>query len=207
MQMKIKKFNMEEIHSGYSVKFRNGVYALCMRVGPTFKKIFVITGPFAKVFFGSKNEDSWVYADSYVNSKYVGKNKKIQPNWDIVAVYGLVEGVDNYIVAPSASYVDHRPLLWEEEVPKKMTLEEIEEKLGHKVEIVEQEKHPSKCYDTCNRCEFSVANMSCGHSGCGDCPMRLNKSVADRAVGIGTTRCMCNTIAQGEPCPFFKGHK
>ena len=106
---KLEKFDMKDIHSGYVVKFRNGRYALCMRVGAKtlksgeFKpiKIFARVDDDAQKTGASIN-DTYVYADSYKGSLYHSYDTQIgitspYPDFDIVAVYGLIHNVVSFL--------------------------------------------------------------------------------------------------------------
>lgn len=54
-------------------------------------------------------------------------------SWDIVAVYGRTR----YACDSLSVITCDRKLLWKRKEPKKMTLKQIQEALGYKVEIVE----------------------------------------------------------------------
>lgn len=160
MQHKMKEFDMKDIHSGYVVKFRNGTYALVTRVGEKFTKIFTKThrrietnDPKEGVdfFYTSAYKGPYHYAYSPVYNR-----TKPDPDYDVVAVYGLVEGVKNYLEVGNYC-IAYRPLLWEENI-KEMTLEEVEKALGHKVKIVNKEGEDVKPVgikgEDCRRCTY-----------------------------------------------------
>ena len=207
MQKKLKIFDMKDIHSGYVVKFRNGTTALVMRVGAKFTKIFAYTVSATQHL---KEGVNFFYTSTYkghirYNYSPAGNSTKPDPDHDVVAVYGLVEGVDNYIDV-GRPLIENRPLLWEEPVVK-MTLEEIEKKLGYKVEIVETEKPVGIKGVDCKRCVYHLGNSKCAHIGllCGndydDCD--------DCKRSLGLKKCPCNSMyaKDGEPCPYFEGEK
>lgn len=211
MQKKLEKFDMKDIHSGYVVKFRNGKFALCMRAGEKFTKIFACTD-WESVKRGAIEGDTFMYASRYKDYAYYSYspviNQYIRDDTnDIVAVYGLIEGVRNYLNVGDTGPISikNRPLLWEEEVPKKMTLAEIEKKLGHKVEIVEPEKPKPvgiKGKD-CNRCAYRLRGSKCPRVSilCNNCE--------DCKKSLGLEHCPCNPMyaKEGEPCPYFEEDK
>lgn len=200
MQKKLDKFDMKDIHSGYVVKFRKDFYGLCMRADSDFKKIF-IAAPSISHMLPSIENGTFIYAKNYNGSRYYHSIDGVEnPDFDIVAVYGLVEGEKNYSYISTIG-VDHRPLLWEETAVK-MTLEEIEKKLGHKVEIIEPKKVGIKGKD-CERCVHELGNSKCAPIGlfCDDCK--------DCKRSLGLTNCPCNSkfAKDGEPCPYFEEEK
>lgn len=112
--------SVEDIKSGYVVKFRNGGLLICMRYEQ--EKLL-------KVFISDNNVP-------FPINRYIGLKSKIHKNFDIVEVYGLSSNEYNCM---KISTFD-RPLLYKEEKPKKMTISEIEEKLGYKIEVVSENK-------------------------------------------------------------------
>ena len=115
--------SVEDIKSGYVVKLRNGKLLMCMRYEQkNFLKVFVTKSgvPFVDV-----------------SKHYDGLKSNIHKNKDIVEVYGLSR---NPFICMDIS-TDYRPLLYQEEKPKKMTISEIEEKLGYKIEVVSESKN------------------------------------------------------------------
>lgn len=149
---KLEKFDMKDIHSGYVVKFRNGHYALCMRVGTkTMSGDYKPVKIFARVddnaqMAGAQWNETYVYAHSYDGPDYypyLNDRKVPCPEFDIVAVYGLIELCHNYLNIGDTGPISikNRPILWEDERPiRRMTLKEIEKSLGYRVEIVAEEK-------------------------------------------------------------------
>lgn len=112
--------SIEDIKSGYVVKLRNGKFFMCMIYKQEkFSKLFV-----------SKN------GFPYIVRSYIGLKSCTDKNDDIVEVYGLSRN-QYYCLEVSPNY---RPLLYKEEKPKKMTISEIEEKLGYKIEVVSENK-------------------------------------------------------------------
>lgn len=118
----------EDLKSGYVVQLRSGAVYMVARAG-NFTKI--LTAPF-----------NWVYLNSdYDNElkctkKYGNISGNPQKQRDIVKVYGLIQGTQNYTEMFSSPSTEHRELLWEGNNEKEMTLEEIEAELGYKVKIV-----------------------------------------------------------------------
>lgn len=113
--------SIEDIKSGYVVKLRNGKFFMCMRYKQEkFSKLFV-----------SKN------GFPYVVGSYIGLKSCTDKNDDIVEVYGLSRN-QYYCLEVSPNY---RPLLYQEEKLKKMTISEIEKKLGYKIEVVSEGKN------------------------------------------------------------------
>lgn len=197
MSNKMKVFDMKHIHSGYVVKFRNNTYALVTRVGEKFTKIFALVEEKARVKDVQEGRDFFytsAYKDNYhyVYSPLVNRTQP-DPDHDVVAVYGLIHGVNNYLYA-GTSLVMNRPLLWEEAV-KEMTLEEIEAKLGHRVKVVSKEKkNPIKGANTCRKCKYYVFGMErCRPGNCDTCALRDSYGM-----------CKCNNLRLGEPCPYFE---
>ena len=102
--------SIEDIKSGYVVKLRNGKLLMCMRYEQkNFLKVFVTKSgvPFVDV-----------------SKHYDGLKSNVHKNKDIVEVYGLSS---NPFICMDIS-TDYRPLLYQKEKPKKMTISEIEKK-------------------------------------------------------------------------------
>ncbi len=116
-----KKFTINDIKSGYVVKLRNGVFMYTLRVNQN---------KFTKII--TNGYDDWMYLSRYDDDLKCDGNRRFL---DIMEVYGLIEGTDNYA---HCGFVDsdHRPLLWKRSEPVRMTVEEINRKLGYEVEIV-----------------------------------------------------------------------
>lgn len=114
------KFTIKDIKSGYIVKLRNGHLFMAMRAGD-FEKIFC-------------NDIGNYYVASGYNEKTLERLARYDNENDIVEVYGLIK--KGYYDDALALCVDNRPLLWKRSEPVKMTVEEINEKLGYEVEIV-----------------------------------------------------------------------
>lgn len=107
--------SIEDIKSGYVVRLRNGKLYMCMRYDEDkFLKCFV------------DKDGYWI--DAYM--AYDKLYNKLKQCYDIVEVYGL----PNYPSRYRDISKSQRPLLYMEK--KKMTVHEIEEKLGYKIEIV-----------------------------------------------------------------------
>lgn len=112
-----KKFTIKDIKSGYIVKFRNGELMMALRAGH-----------FEKILCGK--EGDWILMSRYSSTF----KHPILKDRDIMEVYGLIE--EGYYEDAGCLDTDHRPLLWKRSEPVKMTVEEINKKLGYEVEIV-----------------------------------------------------------------------
>lgn len=206
-QKKLDNFDMKDIHSGYVVKFRNGKLALCMRVGEKFTKIFAIipdTINSLSLCWDVREGEDFFYSSRYKGHAYytydvVRKVPTNDPTYDIVEVYGLVEGVNNYPLVGTVSTIC-RPLLWEENVVE-MTLEDIEKKLGYKVKIVSKQEpakeYPIKCDETCRRCARYAMHSKC--KGLSD-----KKTCYDCKKTLGISKCPCGIVDNGQPCPYYE---
>lgn len=129
-----KEFGLKDLHSGYIVRLRNNRLLMVTRVA-TFTKIFV------------DRYGYWSYASNW-NEKFNSSQHNyyagnmpcmyFEPNdvkSDIIEVYGLISKPDNYCGALSYDLTS-RPLIWKRPQAVRMTLAEVEEKLGYPVEIV-----------------------------------------------------------------------
>lgn len=112
-----KKFTINDIKSGYVAKFRDGKLMMAIRAGD-FEKIVC------------DDEGSWMPISRYSSSL---KHPTLKEH-DIMEIYGLVE--EGHYDLAGCLDTDHRPLLWKRSEPVKMTVEEINRKLGYEVEIV-----------------------------------------------------------------------
>ena len=180
MSKKFDKFSMDEIHSGYVVRFRNGTYAMCMRVGQ-FTKAFVY-------------DNGWVYASAYTNNRcysYVNGKRVHKDHLDIVEVFGLVEDSRCYQFAKNITDIG-RKRLWTARPAKQMTLSEICDALGCDVELIE-ESVARRGVD-CHRCTWDVRS---GGKCCGDCVLTKCEMFCEGG-------CKCREIKMGEPCPYFE---
>jgi hypothetical protein len=204
MSNKMKNFDMKDVHSGYVVQFRDGTYALCMRVGEKFTKIFARTGFKTLGVMDVKEGTHFFYTSSYKGECHyvydpICNRTKPDPAFDIVKVYGLIHGVDNYLMVGDIT-ITNRPLLWEEDI-KEMTLEEVEQKLGHRVKIVGTETPVIKCFDNCRRCAYDLGHKKCP----GSAPYCHSK--CEIKAKYGTGGCPCLAIKDGEVCPYFEEEK
>jgi len=204
MAIKFEKFDMKDVHSGYVVKFRSGRYGLCMRVGEKFTKIFARVDDSAQIT-GASEGTTFMYASRYKGPAYYAYNpvfnrpENIREN-DIVAVYGLIEGVRNYLNIGDTGPISikNRPLLWEERPTKKMTLKEIGDALGCNVELVEEKKEVHyKNPETCRKCKYE----NCLAVRCSECPANLNANSNNPFL---RSKCRCNQILRNSECPYFE---
>jgi N-dimethylarginine dimethylaminohydrolase len=72
-----------------------------------------------------------------LGNPHIEKGREMIRFFNIVEVYGPVTDTRYYHLANQISVVG-RDLLWTTTPVKKMTIAEIEKRLGHKVEIVEE---------------------------------------------------------------------
>ena len=127
-----QKFTRDDLKPGYVIKLRDGTYLSIQMVG---KETLIATAGMGDL--------DWKYLsngwDERLNSAYRGGKTfpaiTYDKTKDIVAVYGYVQGTANYSRCGEISS-SSRPLLWSRQEAKKMTVEEIENVLGYKVEIV-----------------------------------------------------------------------
>lgn len=125
-------FTRDDLKPGYIVQLRDGSFHSIQMVG----RETLIT-------IGKRDYHDWKYLSRYWDHYlyYKDHGGKTFPfptpdkSKDIVAVYGYVQGTENYANCGDISS-DNRPLLWSRHEVKKMTVEEIENVLGYKVEIV-----------------------------------------------------------------------
>lgn len=194
MSNKMKEFDMKDIHSGYVVEFRDRTYALVMRVGTKFTKVFTKTHRRAETNDPKEGVDFFYTSTFKGNHHYaynpVHNRTEHDPDHDVVAVYGLVEGVKNYLEVGNYC-IAYRPLLWKEDVVE-MTLEDIEKRLGFKVKIVNKEEPHIICEETCKKCVHASCN-ECGQIDCDTCKAKY-----------GWNGCKCTDWKEGEHCPYFK---
>lgn len=133
-----KKFTKKDLRSGYVVEFRNGVHRLVARSG-MFTQILINanTGEWNDLQSGWRD-------DLTVNDDYCRKmcgsecpEPKYHPkDYDIVRVWGLIKSTAAYHQTLTTK-ISGRDLLWEREPEaKKLTVDEISELLGYKVEVV-----------------------------------------------------------------------
>lgn len=129
------KFTRDDLRPGYIVKLANGNYAEIKEVGK--RGAYIVIG-----FDGD-----WEYL-SHWNNDLTGHKfdaatlddkpgVKVRKTSDIVEVYGFITNTEYYTLAGQITNIG-RDLLWTKTPVKKMTMAEIEKRLGHKVEIVEE---------------------------------------------------------------------
>ncbi len=121
------KFNIEHIKSGYVVRLRNGELRMLTRVGSAFTKILV----------GSSGQ--WDHLSSWSEDltfrAFHDGRRYFEKEHDIMEIYGLVEHTGNYAYSLDVS-TDNRKLLWKRSIAVRMTVSEINARLGFEVEIV-----------------------------------------------------------------------
>lgn len=136
--MKDKKFTTDDIKSGFLVELRNGERLIAARAGGNrFTKILVNPTSGNWDYLSRWNADS--LCSAYVILDLNDRKQHRNSDLDIMKVYGLIEGTDDYGKAFNTDFFMLRTLLWERREPVKMTLKQIEEKLGHAVQIVSGE--------------------------------------------------------------------
>lgn len=112
------KLTTDDIKSGYVVELRNGELRMCMRVGNFIK---ILVDPYG----------NWSPIISWDDRTFTFVSDR---NYDIMAVYGLT--YESHSSRCLVFDTTIRPLIWKRPEPVKMTVEEINEKLGYDVEIV-----------------------------------------------------------------------
>ena len=129
------KFTLDDLKVGYVVKLRNDELRMVCQIGAQDTLILVNQ-------LGQWNyKSSWNYdltAKALSFNPGYGRYTHKYTEYDIVEVYGFVNKSDFYGEARGMN-VSHRPVLYSRAKTKKMTVSEIEEKLGYKIEIVAEE--------------------------------------------------------------------
>lgn len=126
--MKSKKFTMDDLKVGYVVKLANGDLRMVIEIDD-----FRDARPRKNSKILVNKDGVWAYADSWRHelTRMCGGD-----DLSIDEVYGFINKAYGITHALDIS-TEHRPLLWKREEPaKKMTVSEIEKKLGCKIEIV-----------------------------------------------------------------------
>ena len=120
----------KDLRTGMLVKLEDGsvcvVFRECLRVAPEG----IITAKFALV----DARGDVIYGDGYTDAL----EHKRHPSANIVEVRGSEVFNPRCILDLMDNKFEQSPCLWKRQVTKKMTLEEIEKILGHKVDIVNQ---------------------------------------------------------------------
>ena len=123
------------IKSGFVVKVREGFCFTVMRVND-FTKILV------------DDEGDWSYLSNWNNELKAAARpyyrnetppykyfKPADKRFDIVEIYGLLSVTDNYGSALCCRPTG-RPLVWKRWEPIKMTLSQVEDRLGFPIELI-----------------------------------------------------------------------
>ena len=131
-------FTKKDLRSGYVVEFRNGARRLVTRAG-NFLPILV--NPDTRDW----NHLNSCWADDLTckvalfgelcHCECLNPAKK-PAQYDIMKVWGLIHGNENYINVFTTDDLVNRDLLWERKEPKKLTVDEVSKLLGYEVEIV-----------------------------------------------------------------------
>jgi hypothetical protein len=133
--MKDKKFTVSDLKSGFVVELRDGERLVVARAGGNnFTKILV--NPASGWWGYLSNWSDELCCQCRVTGP-IGQHRDSAR--DIMKVYGLIHTTTHYAAAFIPDCVTYRTLLWERREPVKMTLKQIEEKLGHEVQIVSGE--------------------------------------------------------------------
>ena len=129
--MKNKKFTRDDLKVGYVVKLRDGRLCMVAEIGNKGSLILVCAE-----HGGYDYVSRWNTGLTFNSYAAYGYPKRVKEDGhDIVEVYGHINNSTYYDDALNIS-TDHRPLLWSRETVKKMTVSEIEKKLGYKIEVV-----------------------------------------------------------------------
>ena len=129
-------FTIDDLKSGMVVELKSGRLMMVTRVGSFTKVLVDGTGAWSYLSrWGDDLKRKSVYSERGTLTHRPGYETILPSGEDIVRVYGLVEGTENYWNCLSVSTKGRR-VLWTRIVPKKMTLEDIERSLGFPVEIV-----------------------------------------------------------------------
>ena len=136
--MKNKKFTTDDIKSGFLVELRNGERLIAARAGGNnFTKILV--NPTSGKWDYLSRWDADSLRSAYVILDINGFKQRHDSDLDIMKVYGLINTTSQYAALFDPDSVAYRTLLWERREPVKMTLKQIEEKLGHAVQVVSED--------------------------------------------------------------------
>lgn len=123
-------FTRDDLKPGYVVKLRDDT---CHIIAVAGNETLIVTNGTSEWKYLSSG---WDYSlNSTIREGRPYPALTYDSSKDIVAVYGYVQGTENYTHAGYISS-NHRPILWSRQEAKKMTVEEIEKELGYKVEIV-----------------------------------------------------------------------
>lgn len=126
-----QKFTRDDLKPGYIIKLRNGTFRTIQMVG---RETLIATDGISNWEYLSRGWD--IDMDSTDRGGKTFPHVTYDKTKDIVAVYGYVQGTEYYARESGCIAPDHRPLLWSRQEAKKMTVEEIENALGYKIEIV-----------------------------------------------------------------------
>ena len=132
---KDKKFTIDDIKSGFVVELRNGERLLATRAGGNnFTKIIV--NPASGQWHYLSNWSDELCCQSRITCA-LGQRR--DSSRDIMKVYGLINATAYYGSVFDANCIKPRMLLWERKDLVKMTLKQIEEKLGFDIQLVSEE--------------------------------------------------------------------
>jgi hypothetical protein len=113
-----KNMTPNDLQSGMIITTRNGFQYLVIRNDKEFNAI---------------RKDGWIEIKNNYNDDFTHKDFDISDDWDIVKV----EHYDKWLkMVEFEANPKYKTVLWEEATKVKLTLAEIESRLGYKIEIV-----------------------------------------------------------------------
>lgn len=129
------KFTRDDLRPGYIVKLANGNYAEIKEVGK--RGAYIVIASDGEWNYLSRWNTDLTGCDFAESSLYDKSGVRLRKTSDIVEVYGFITNTEYYTFAGQITNIG-RDLLWSRTPVVKMTKAEIEKRLGHKVEIVEE---------------------------------------------------------------------
>lgn len=116
---------VNDIKVGYVVELRDGTLLMCMEYGKDGLKCFA--------------KENSALLD--INKSYTGFNFNSNYMYDVMKVYGFSKHASSSanISTDFRDLLYIRNLLYKREEPKKMTIKQVEKKLGYKIELVSED--------------------------------------------------------------------
>jgi hypothetical protein len=131
------KFTRDDLRPGYIVKLGNDQLRQVVEIGKKGSYILIAAnGDWGYLSHWNYDLTANVYM---LADPYTKKGRELLKSFHIVEVYGFVTDTAYYHFSNQIATVG-RDLLWSKTPTVKMTVSEIEEKLGHKIEIVAEEE-------------------------------------------------------------------
>ena len=131
------KFTRDDLRPGYIVKLGNDELREVVEVGKKGSYILIAAnGDWEYLSQGNYDLTANVYM---TNDPYTKQGREMLKFFNINEVYGFITNSEYYNLAGQISTIGH-DLLWTRTPTVKMTVSEIEKKLGHKIEIVAEEE-------------------------------------------------------------------